>query len=152
MWSAVNILVDLLGVLGLILGFNPAFLGMTLLAWGNSFGEVMANSTFARRGLGRMAFTACFAAPLFDFLIGLGLSLVIKKIRGIPPQKFYITDTEAVIPLMAIGALLFQFIMIFVMSAMSKFKLTKLQGYIQIGYFCLVLTIVTISAFTFASN
>ena len=58
MWSAVNILVDLLGVLGMILGFNPAFLGMTLLAWGNSFGEVMANSTFARRGLGRMAFTA----------------------------------------------------------------------------------------------
>eukprot|EP00344_Euplotes_crassus_P012648 CAMPEP_0196998298 /NCGR_PEP_ID=MMETSP1380-20130617/3723_1 /TAXON_ID=5936 /ORGANISM="Euplotes crassus, Strain CT5" /LENGTH=342 /DNA_ID=CAMNT_0042414821 /DNA_START=73 /DNA_END=1101 /DNA_ORIENTATION=- len=58
MWSAVNILVDLLGVLGLILGFNPAFLGMTLLAWGNSFGEVMANSTFAKRGLGRMAFTA----------------------------------------------------------------------------------------------
>ncbi len=106
MWSAVNILVDLLGVLGLILGFNPAFLGMTLLAWGNSFGEVMANSTFAKRGLGRMAFTVCFAAPLFDFLIGLGLSLTIKRIRGLPPQRFVISDTEAHIPLMAIGGLM----------------------------------------------
>uniref|UniRef100_A0A7S3NTN7 Sodium/calcium exchanger membrane region domain-containing protein n=1 Tax=Euplotes crassus TaxID=5936 RepID=A0A7S3NTN7_EUPCR len=150
MWSAVNILVDLLGVLGLLLGFNPAFLGMTLLAWGNSFGEVMANSTFARRGLGRMAFTACFAAPLFDFLIGLGLSLTIKKIRGIPPSRFVITDTEAHIPLMAIGGLMLQFIIILIMSTINKFHLKRWQGYVQIGYFALLLTIVSIGAFTFA--
>mmetsp|Transcript_24713 Transcript_24713/g.21947 ORF Transcript_24713/g.21947 Transcript_24713/m.21947 type:complete len:205 (+) Transcript_24713:2-616(+) len=58
MWSAVNILVDILGVLGLLLKFEAPFLGVTMLAWGNSFGEVMANSTFARKGLGKMAFTA----------------------------------------------------------------------------------------------
>ena len=78
MWSAVNILVDILGVLGTVFGLEPAFLGITVLAWGNSFGEVMANTTFAKKGLGKMALTACFAAPLFDFLVGLGLSLVIK--------------------------------------------------------------------------
>lgn len=56
-WFIANILIDLLGVLGLILGFKPAFLGITLLAWGNSVGDMMTNSAVAKKGLARMALT-----------------------------------------------------------------------------------------------
>lgn len=56
-WFIANILIDLLGVLGLILGFKTAYLGITVLAWGNSVGDMMANSAVAKKGFARMALT-----------------------------------------------------------------------------------------------
>jgi sodium/potassium/calcium exchanger 6 len=149
-WFIANILIDLLGVLGLILGFKPAFLGITLLAWGNSVGDMMTNSAVAKKGLARMALTGCFAGPLFNFLIGLGLSLAIKAINGQPPEKFEITDKEAILPMMAVGALLVQLIMIIIIAIVSKFHLKKVQGVIQMCYFVLVIAAISTAAFTFA--
>mmetsp|Transcript_2193 Transcript_2193/g.2533 ORF Transcript_2193/g.2533 Transcript_2193/m.2533 type:complete len:220 (+) Transcript_2193:1359-2018(+) len=150
-YAIANILIDLIGVMGIIMGFKPAFLGITLLAWGNSVGDIMANMAFAKKGLAKMALIASFAAPLFDFLIGLGLSLVVKKIGGQPPDQFEIRDEEARLPLMAIGALILQFIIILILSCISRFTLRKCQGYIQIGYFLCAIGVITVAAFTFAS-
>jgi len=38
-----GILVDLIGLLGILLNVNTAYLGATLLAWGNSIGDFVAN-------------------------------------------------------------------------------------------------------------
>jgi Ca2+/Na+ antiporter len=149
-WFIANILIDLLGVIGLVLGFKPAFLGITLLAWGNSVGDMMANSAVAKKGFARMALTGCFAGPLFNLLIGLGMSLTIKKISGQPPEVFEIKDKEAILPMMAIGGLLFQLIMVIFISVLSKFHLRKIQGIIQIVYFLFILIAISIAAFTFA--
>mmetsp|Transcript_10972 Transcript_10972/g.25480 ORF Transcript_10972/g.25480 Transcript_10972/m.25480 type:complete len:124 (+) Transcript_10972:1495-1866(+) len=48
-------------------------MGLTILAWGNSMGDLSADVTMARKGLANMAMTACFAGPVFNILIGLGL-------------------------------------------------------------------------------
>mmetsp|Transcript_23718 Transcript_23718/g.27419 ORF Transcript_23718/g.27419 Transcript_23718/m.27419 type:complete len:130 (-) Transcript_23718:103-492(-) len=48
-------------------------MGLTVLAWGNSMGDLSANMTMAKKGLANMAITACFAGPVFNILIGLGL-------------------------------------------------------------------------------
>ena len=102
-WFIANILIDLLGVLGLIFGFKPAYLGITLLAWGNSVGDMMANSAVAKKGFARMALIGCFAGPLFNLLMGLGLSLMIKKIGNKPPEKFELQDKEALLPMLTIA-------------------------------------------------
>ena len=47
-------------------------MGLTVLAWGNSMGDLSANMTMAKKGLANMAITACFAGPVFNILIGLG--------------------------------------------------------------------------------
>ena len=47
-------------------------MGITILAWGNSMGDLSANMTMAKKGLANMAITACFAGPVFNILIGLG--------------------------------------------------------------------------------
>jgi Sodium/calcium exchanger protein len=44
-----------------------------VLAWGNSMGDLTTNTAMARKGLANMAMTACFAGPLFNLLVGLGL-------------------------------------------------------------------------------
>lgn len=65
-------LVELLQFLGILFGIPSSILGLTILAWGNSMGDLSANITMARKGLANMAITACYAGPIFNILVGLG--------------------------------------------------------------------------------
>ena len=67
-------MIDLLKVLGLLSGLPTTLLGLTVLAWGNSIGDFMANTAIAKKGFIEMALTGCYAAPLFNILFGLGIS------------------------------------------------------------------------------
>ena len=55
-----------------------AVLGLTVLAWGNSIGDLVADVAVARAGSPDMAVTACFAGPLFNMLVGLGVAFFIQ--------------------------------------------------------------------------
>ena len=66
-------LVSLLNFIGILLRIPGPVIGLTILAWGNSMGDLSANMTMARKGLANMAMTACFAGPVFNILVGLGL-------------------------------------------------------------------------------
>jgi sodium/potassium/calcium exchanger 6 len=68
-----NHLVSLLDFMGIVLHIPGTIMGLTVLAWGNSMGDLSANMTMARKGLANMAMTACFAGPVFNILMGLGL-------------------------------------------------------------------------------
>jgi solute carrier family 24 (sodium/potassium/calcium exchanger), member 6 len=66
-------LVSLLDFVGIVLHIPGSIMGLTILAWGNSMPDLSTNVTMARKGLANMAMTACFAGPVFNILIGLGL-------------------------------------------------------------------------------
>jgi len=66
--------VDYLQFVGSLTGLAPTFIGMTILAMGNTLGDIMANRALAKMGFGVTAITACFAGPLFNYLIGLAAS------------------------------------------------------------------------------
>lgn len=66
-------LVQMLDFLGILLRIPGPVIGLTVLAWGNSVADLSANVAMARKGLANMAMTACFAGPVFNMLIGLGL-------------------------------------------------------------------------------
>lgn len=54
-----------------------------MLAWGNSIGDLVSNTSIARDGFPTMAFAGCFAGPMFNLLVGIGLSLTIAIVsRG----------------------------------------------------------------------
>ncbi len=63
----------MVGLLAGLLAVPPGVMGLTLLAWGNSLGDLFGNPAMARRGQASMALTACFAGPLFNMLAGLAL-------------------------------------------------------------------------------
>ena len=65
-------LVDLLQFFGTFLKIPPGILGMTVLAVGNSMGDLSSNLALAKNGLPNMAATAVFAGPAFNLLVGVG--------------------------------------------------------------------------------
>lgn len=77
MWIALfaGEIVALLHFLGVLGRMDPAVLGLTVLAWGNSLMDYMNNTSMAGRSAGgnSMAMTACYAGPLFNMLVALGL-------------------------------------------------------------------------------
>jgi solute carrier family 24 (sodium/potassium/calcium exchanger), member 6 len=71
-----NIIVDAIVMYECISGVSAALLGLTLLSWGNSVGDAFASIAISKKGFGEMAFTGCIAGPVFNLLLGLGLTTV----------------------------------------------------------------------------
>jgi sodium/potassium/calcium exchanger 6 len=66
-------LVEILELFGILLEIPSTVLGLTVLAFGNSIQDLVANFTLSKKGLSTMATTACFAGPIFNLCVGLGL-------------------------------------------------------------------------------
>lgn len=115
-WSYITAqeLVGLLLSLGYILGVSPSLLGLTVLAWGNSLGDLMTNLTLALKGGpegAQVAFSGCYAGPIFNILFGLGLSLISYSWSKFPspiviPKDPYLMQTLAFLAAGLLWALL----------------------------------------------
>ncbi|KZC14186.1 Sodium/potassium/calcium exchanger 6 [Dufourea novaeangliae] len=60
--------------IGHAFSISDAMLGITFLAWGNSIGDMISNIAIAKQGFPRMGYAACFGGPMFNTLLGLGLT------------------------------------------------------------------------------
>ncbi|VAI09418.1 unnamed protein product [Triticum turgidum subsp. durum] len=73
-------LVALLVSTGIIVGVPASVLGVTVLAWGNSLGDLVADVAMATQDGTTGAQTAvagCYAGPAFNTVVGLGLSMAL---------------------------------------------------------------------------
>ena len=71
-------IVDLLQLFGFVTQLPASLFGLTVLAWGNSLGDVSADVAMTKKGFGEMAITGTVAGPIFNIAIGLGISLSLK--------------------------------------------------------------------------
>lgn len=52
--------------MGVISDMSDSMVGLSILAWGNSVGDLFSNIALARQGYQQMALAACFGGPLLS--------------------------------------------------------------------------------------
>ncbi|CAN6287351.1 unnamed protein product [Urochloa humidicola] len=91
-------LVALLVAIGYVAGIRPSVLGVTVLAWGDSLGDLVSNVAMAVHGGAGGAQTAvsgCYAGPLFNTVVGLGLSMALAAGARHPAPFVVLADAAA---------------------------------------------------------
>ena len=63
-------IMDMLRLFGFISSLPTAMLALTVLAWGNSLGDLTADLAMTKKGFGEMAITGAMAGPVFNILVG----------------------------------------------------------------------------------
>ena len=69
-----------------MLGISTSILGLTVLALGNSVGDLIADLAVAKAGQSRMAISTCFGSPLLNDILGLGIALLITTASSYPKE------------------------------------------------------------------
>lgn len=128
-------LVSLLEFVGLVCRIPGSIMGLTILAWGNSMGDLSADVTMARKGLANMAMTACFAGPVFNILIGLGLGF--SALSAQTGQSIVPITMNAAILTGLISTLANTTIIIVMGAFVYHGRIPKSYGYVALGLYML---------------
>lgn len=67
-FKVANEVVSVLETFGVVSDLTHSMLGLSVLAVGNSIGDLISNVALARQGYQRMAFAACFGGPMLSIL------------------------------------------------------------------------------------
>lgn len=131
-------LLNCLAAVGALLELPPALLGLTVLAWGNSVGDLVADVAVAKAGQPAMAMAGCFAGPMFNMLVGLGTGLLIQTIHVYPQAyelKFHVSIVIA-----------FVFLLLSLMGSMlvvtwCRFRVPRLWGFCLVGLYIVFIAV-----------
>ena len=124
----------MLQIFGFISGLPPALFGLTVLAWGNCLGDMSADVAMTKKGFGEMAITGTMAGPIFNILVGQGLSLTLGILKQEDPWNTSFKasaftadgslETTAVLPLTIIVGLLCVLALLLVNALKTNFKIS----------------------------
>jgi sodium/potassium/calcium exchanger 6 len=84
MWifTVANEIMAILITLGKISHVSNSLLGLTVLSWGNSIGDLITNVSVARAGFPEMAIAGCIGGPVFNILVGIGVPIILAYMKG----------------------------------------------------------------------
>lgn len=125
-------LVACLSAVGEVLGIPSSFMGLTILAWGNSVGDYFANVAVAKQGFSEMAVTGCIGGPIFNMFIGLGLSFFVICVKEYPVPFAFSLDITSIISL---GFLFFTLVGTLIAVVRRNYVIDKDIGYMLLGFY-----------------
>ncbi|KAM1994609.1 hypothetical protein ACFX16_010787 [Malus domestica] len=131
-------LLNCLAALGTLLELPPALLGLTVLAWGNSVGDLVANVTVAKAGHPAMAMAGCFAGPKFNMLVGLGTALVIQT-YNVYPEVYELQFHVGIV-------IAFVFLLLSLMGSLlvitwCRFRVPRFWGFCLVGLYVIFMAV-----------
>ncbi|XP_047327995.1 cation/calcium exchanger 5 [Impatiens glandulifera] len=144
--TAAGELLNCLSALGSLLQLPQSLLGLTVLAWGNSVGDLVADVAVARAGQPAMAMAGCFACPMFNMLFGLGTALVIQT-GNVYPEAYKLDFHVSII-------VAFVFLLLSLMGSLlvvtwNRFRVPRFWGFCLVGlYVCFTLVSLVIAGFS----
>ena len=143
-YTLCEIIVDLLEVLGIITGLPPSFLGLTILSWGNSLGDFMASVSLSKRGLGEMAMTGCIAGPVFNLMLGLGVTTLLCNLQNGKGLTVNIEGTDGQSTLISLISLLSVTVILTIFVVFNDFKVNKNHAKILIALYAISMVVTAI--------
>ena len=114
LWIFVTVdeVVRVLRLIGDLLGLSDTLLGLTVFTFGNSLGDVVTNIAVARMGHPLMAFSACFASPMVNMLLGIGLSCALVQLGQSAPYEVAFHPSLLLSGYVLLGTLAMYFIVV----------------------------------------
>lgn len=97
-------LITILKNIGVIFRISESLLGLTVLALGNSTGDLISNLTLAELDLSVIGINACFGSPLLYILIGIGINGLIVNFRN--GQKYMPLEVDTNFKMSSLGLVL----------------------------------------------
>lgn len=88
-------MIDMLNFLQALTGFSDLIMGMTILGISNSFVDLFVDRAMALQGLEILAVTGIFAGQMFNFLMGFGVSALLKYFRKVD-TKFHLFSFDGI--------------------------------------------------------
>lgn len=142
--AAATEVVNILRSLGVVFRLSNTVLGLTLLAWGNSIGDVFSDFTLARQGYPRMAFSACFGGIIFNVLVGVGLGCLLQISRGHVEVKL---EPDGLLVWVLAGALGLSLVCSLVAVPLQCFQLSKIYGFCLLLFYVSFLVVALLTEF-----
>ena len=139
-----DVIVELLELFGIITGLPSSFLGLTVLSWGNSLGDYFASISISKRGFGEMAITGCMAGPVFNLMLGLGLTTLICNLRNKGGIVFNIHASEGLSSLATVLITLFIAGYLAFVVITSDFKIDQKHAKVLIGVYSVSIILIAI--------
>uniref|UniRef100_A0A8R1DH16 Sodium/calcium exchanger membrane region domain-containing protein n=2 Tax=Caenorhabditis japonica TaxID=281687 RepID=A0A8R1DH16_CAEJA len=81
-YATSNEIVGVITMIGVVTGLSMELLGLTIMAWSNCIGDIVADIAVVKQGFPKMAMAAAIGGPLFNLLIGFGLPFTIAAAQG----------------------------------------------------------------------
>ena len=126
-------LVSALTALAKICGISNTVLGVTLLAWGNSFGDLVADIAISKNGGFSTAVSAVFSGPVQNILLALGLCFCFAAIKSGGVFEFADLPSDVYLGLIfLIGSLC---LTILSTCFVFKYRIPRWYGYCLLGLY-----------------
>ena len=80
-YTIANEIVSLLSAFGFMFNISSTILGLTVLSWANSVGDLVSDMAMAKQGFSQMAVSACIGGPCLNMLLGVGIASTLYILR-----------------------------------------------------------------------
>jgi solute carrier family 24 (sodium/potassium/calcium exchanger), member 6 len=131
-------LIVCLEALGIIWKLPSAYLGLTVLAWGNCIGDLFSICALARRGLGEMALAGAYGGPVFNLLFGLGLAIGYACLDCYP-EPFHILFTTS--SYISMAFCMFALVSSLIIVPLRGWRVEQSLGWFLLGLYALYMVV-----------
>ncbi|KAI9251195.1 Sodium/calcium exchanger protein-domain-containing protein, partial [Sporodiniella umbellata] len=134
-----NQVVALLQAIGKVFLISDSIMGITVFAFGNSAGDLVANTAIAKLGFPTMAISACYAGPLLNMVLGVGISSTYQIWKSGKPYKLNIASSI----LVALTGLVVVLVSTIIAVNMNGYRITRHLGVWMISVYlcCIVISL-----------
>ncbi|KAI6217048.1 CBN-NCX-6 protein [Aphelenchoides fujianensis] len=126
-------IVNVVMMFGVVSRVSHVILGLTLLAWSNCIGDLIADLAVAKQGFPRMAISAAVGGPLLNLLIGFGLSFLVAILQG----KTIVIPRGEFNKIVMIFFLCLSLISSLAILTVQRFQATRFYAYFLLGLYAI---------------